>query len=75
MGARSTNLAIYMGLYVPLTVTALPWLYLAWSGVRLESRNFVIGFFLFSALYVAGFAGMFASTTFRQTLVYWPFLG
>jgi hypothetical protein len=73
MGATSKGDIAYLVLYISSILSLVPWIYLTWRAIREESKQMMTGVFVLSVLYVAGFAGMLASDTFRQTVVYWPF--
>jgi hypothetical protein len=51
----------------------VPWLMLGWFAVRREMRLAMLLFLGLSVLYLAGWAAMFDSTTFRWTFVEWRF--
>jgi len=73
MGARPTLIKLYLGIYITGTICVIPWLYLAWYGIRRENKRLMYPFFFLSVLFLAGSGGMFKSNTFRQTFRYWPF--
>lgn len=75
MGATSKGMIAYLVLYIALILSLGPWFYFAWCGIRDESKRMMIGFLVVSVVYIAGFVGMFASDTFRQTVVHWSFFG
>jgi len=54
-------------------VLLLPWFVTGWIGVRRELRLPMLIFLILSALYLAGWAVMFCSTTFRWTFMTWFF--
>jgi len=73
MGATSKGEIAYLVLYILLALSLVPWFYFAWRGIREESKKLMMGFFGFTVLYLAGFAGLLVSDTFRQSLMYWSF--
>ncbi|KAG8839844.1 hypothetical protein FRC20_005892 [Serendipita sp. 405] len=75
MGARPSHLSLNLGLYISAIILIIPWLVLAWFGIRRENKLVMGGFFLLSMLYLIGSGVMFKSNTFRQSFVFWPFLG
>ncbi|KAG8834340.1 hypothetical protein FRC17_009108 [Serendipita sp. 399] len=75
MGARPSHLSLFLGLYISSIVLIVPWLVSAWFGIRRENRWVMSGFFALSMLYIIGSGVMFKSNTFKQSFVFWPFLG
>jgi heme O synthase-like polyprenyltransferase len=73
MGATSKGDIAYLVLYIASMLSIVPWIYLTWRAIREESRQMMTGVFVFSVIYVAGFTGMLASDTFRQTVIHWSF--
>jgi len=73
MGATSKGEIAYLVLYIALALSIVPWIYLASHAIREESNRMMTGVFVFSVLYIAGFTGMLASDTFRQTVIHWSF--
>jgi hypothetical protein len=73
MGARPTLVKLYLGIYITGTICVIPWLYLAWFGIRRESKRLMYVFLFLSVLFLAGSGGMFKSDTFRNSFAYWPF--
>ncbi|KII93632.1 hypothetical protein PLICRDRAFT_35861 [Plicaturopsis crispa FD-325 SS-3] len=51
----------------------LPWLMTGWFAVRREARTLMMIFLGLCIVYMAGWAAMFAATTFRWTFVQWRF--
>ena len=74
MGANPSHLNINVALNTLSTTLVIPWLGLAFFGVRRESKGMMGGFLVGSALYLIGFGVMFKSMTFQQSLRHWPLL-
>ncbi|KAL5534527.1 hypothetical protein ACEPAG_990 [Sanghuangporus baumii] len=73
VGRLSKNPTLFKGLMVAVIVLLIPWLTLGWSSVRRELRIPMLVFLVLSLGYMAGWAAMFTSSTFRWTFVLWRF--
>jgi hypothetical protein len=73
IGDRATFLTIYKAGAITTLVLLVPWVLTGWFGVRRELRLPMLIFLLLSSFYLAGWAVMFFSTTFRWTFSSWRF--
>jgi len=74
MGATPHYLTLYMVFYITTTLLTMPWLYLAWFGIRRESKRLMYSFYVTSMVYLGCSGGMFKSDTFRQIFSRWSFI-
>ncbi|KLO19986.1 hypothetical protein SCHPADRAFT_863681 [Schizopora paradoxa] len=73
IGRLATSASVYKGVLITVLILLFPWLYLGWISVRRELRIPMLFFLAMSVGYLAGWGGMFASSTFRWTFVNWRF--
>ncbi|KAF8488183.1 hypothetical protein JB92DRAFT_3085440 [Gautieria morchelliformis] len=64
---------LYKGGIIVMFCLLIPWFYLGWFAVRREARMWAMVFLALSLFFVALWAAMFKSTSFRWTFVLWPF--
>lgn len=74
MGAKPSHINLNIALNTLSAVLVIPWLGLAFVGVRRESKILMGGFLVGSALYLIGFGVMLKSMTFQRSLRHWPLL-
>jgi len=75
IGARPDKKIAYIVVYILTSILVVPWLYLAWYGIRRESKRLMRSFFVMALVYLGGSFAMFKSDTFRQTFRHWAFFG
>jgi hypothetical protein len=51
----------------------VPWMYLGWTSARKESKALMSTFILVSTALLAGWGGLFVSSTFRRAFMQWAF--
>lgn len=69
----TTESKTFRAIDITILILMLPWLTIGWISVRREYRIPVLVFLGMALLYLAGWAAMFASATFRWTFVEWRF--
>lgn len=72
---RLNSSPVYKPLLIVTLILLFPWLTTGWYGVRRELKIPMLVFFALSVGYLAGWAAMFDSTSFRWTYMTWTFFG
>jgi hypothetical protein len=74
LGANPNSRILFIVGYSITSACVIPWLYVAWYGVRRESKKMMYGFFALSILYLTVSGITFTSNTFQRTFEYWIFI-
>lgn len=72
---RLTSSSAYKPFLIITLILLLPWLTTGWYGVRRELKIPMLVFLALSVGYLAGWAAMFDSISFRWTYMTWTFFG
>ncbi|KZT36026.1 hypothetical protein SISSUDRAFT_1050474 [Sistotremastrum suecicum HHB10207 ss-3] len=73
IGSLAVHGTLYRSIYIPILCLLVPWLIAGWVSARRELRVLMLFFLGFNILLLAGWASMFASSTFRLTFEQWRF--